>query len=61
MNTKIKRDNKSDKEKGRTVLFPPNTDNSVLENKIITDPFGSWTGVSVDNELDKPVQDVDDL
>lgn len=30
-------------------------------DKIITDPFGSWTGVDVDNKYDKPIQDVDDL
>ena len=31
------------------------------ENRIITDPFGSWTGVVEDNIYEKPVQDVDDL
>jgi hypothetical protein len=30
-------------------------------SKIITDPFGSWTGVCEDNEYEKPIQDVDDL
>ena len=28
---------------------------------IVVDPFGSWTGVPVDDPLDTPVQDVDDL
>ena len=28
---------------------------------IVTDPFGSWTGVSVDDPYDKPIQDADDL
>ena len=28
---------------------------------IVVDPFGSWTGVPVENPLDTPVQDVDDL
>ena len=28
---------------------------------IVTDPFGSWTGVPSDDPLDTPVQDVDDL
>ena len=28
---------------------------------IVTDPFGSWTGVPADDPLDTPVQDVDDL
>jgi len=28
---------------------------------IVTDPFGSWTGVVNDDIHDKPVQDVDDL
>ena len=31
------------------------------ENRIITDPFGSWTGVPADDKFDLPVQDVDDL
>lgn len=30
------------------------------EERIITDPFGSYTGVTVDPE-DTPVQDADDL
>lgn len=30
-------------------------------DRIITDPFGSWTGVPEDNAFEKPVQDVDDL
>ena len=28
---------------------------------IVVDPVGSWTGVPVDDPLDTPVQDVDDL
>ena len=28
---------------------------------IIVDPFGSWTGVSLDDVYNIPVQDVDDL
>ena len=28
---------------------------------ISTDPFGSWTGVCSQDELEKPVQDADDL
>ena len=28
---------------------------------IVVDPFGSWTGIQLDNPLDTPVQDVDDL
>ena len=31
------------------------------DGRIITDPFGSWTGVPADNAFDMPVQDVDDL
>ena len=30
-------------------------------SSIIVDPFGSWTGVPVENPLDDPIQDVDDL
>ena len=35
---------------------PEKTDDS-----IITDPFGSWTGIPVDITDGVPVQDVDDL
>ena len=28
---------------------------------ISTDPFGSWTGASIYDEYDEPIQDVDDL
>lgn len=31
------------------------------KNRIITDPFGSWTGISTDDVLEMPIQDVDDL
>ena len=31
------------------------------EGEIITDPFGSYTGVCVDDKFEKPVQDADDL
>ena len=31
------------------------------DGRIIIDPFGSWTGVPLDDPLDAPVQDVDDL
>ena len=40
--------------------FPP-TDYLPEEERIITDPLGSWTGVSVDDVLDMPIQDADDL
>ena len=29
--------------------------------EIVTDPFGSWTGVPVDDPYEKPIQDADDL
>ena len=49
-------------EKGRAdrTKYPP-TDYLPKEERIITDPLGSWTGVPIDDVLDKPVQDVDDL
>ncbi len=31
------------------------------DNEIITDPFGSYTGVPSDDPYSKPIQDVDDL
>mgnify|MGYP003310039688 CR=1 FL=1 len=33
----------------------------LTDGHIIVDPFGSWTGVSLDDIYDPPVQDVDDL
>lgn len=33
----------------------------INDSRIITDPFGSWTGVVEDDYFDKPIQDVDDL
>ena len=39
--------------------FPP-TDYLPEEERIITDPLGSWTGVPQD-EFDMPIQDADDL
>ena len=37
------------------------TNNNKSESKIITDPFGSWTGVCEDDKTEQPVQDADDL
>ena len=34
---------------------------SSSEDRIITDPFGSWTGVVLNDSHETPVQDVDDL
>lgn len=38
-----------------------NKDKMKEQERIDTDPFGSWTGTPTDNPFDKPVQDVDDL
>ncbi len=35
--------------------------NMCADNRINTDPNGSWTGVVPDNPNEVPVQDVDDL
>ena len=32
-----------------------------MDSKIETDPFGSYTGVSVYGDFEEPVQDADDL
>ena len=40
--------------------YPP-TDYLPIEERIITDPLGSWTGRVVDDKFDMPVQDADDL
>ena len=42
------------------VLFPETPDGQQSREPIITDPFGSYTGVPVEFP-DLPVQDVDDL
>ena len=31
------------------------------DNRINTDPNGTWTGVSTENDKDMPIQDADDL
>lgn len=31
------------------------------QSEIITDPFGSYTGVCVDDKYERPIQDADDL
>ena len=33
----------------------------IVDDGIIVDPYGSYTGVVLDNPLELPVQDVDDL
>ena len=40
-----------------------NIDNirDINDNKIITDPYGSWTGVPTEDPMSLPIQDVDDL
>ena len=54
----------------REVNMRIDTKKNTIKNKnreeekrdsIITDPFGSWTGVNVDDCYEKPVQDADDL
>lgn len=37
------------------------TNESARKERIITDPFGSWTGVCDDDKFDSPIQDADDL
>ena len=49
---------KLDKEQGIPKLYESTMQS---DGRIIVDPFGSWTGVPIDDILDTPVQDVDDL
>ena len=66
--TNVKKDEKTAKKQQKTIeqrrddrtKFPP-TDYLPREERIITDPLGSWTGIPADNALDKPIQDADDL
>ena len=37
------------------------TPEPIVDNGIIVDPYGSYTGVVLDNPFELPVQDVDDL
>ena len=37
------------------------TNESTRKERIITDPFGSWTGVCDDDKFESPIQDADDL
>ena len=51
-----------DLEQGREEIIV-DTPRPIMQTdcQIITDPFGSWTGVPIDNVFDIPIQDVDDL
>ncbi|MBQ8689108.1 MAG: hypothetical protein IJ515_01945 [Clostridia bacterium] len=49
------------KKASKKDLTPNKASNSIGEdNRIITDPQGSWTGVP-DDPYEKPIQDADDL
>ena len=45
----------NDKEKNKKK------ENNKEQKGIVTDPFGSWTGVCEDDKYESPVQDADDL
>lgn len=49
----------------KPLIEKPKTDEREIiickKERINVDPNGSYTGVVLDNPLDKPVQDVDDL
>ena len=49
-------------DKEKKFLVDTNKD-SIMEGqgRIVTDPFGSYTGISTDDCMELPVQDVDDL
>ncbi len=61
MKVKIDINLKSKKSKGKSIeeLTVPNSADK--RDGIITDPYGSWTGVNMENKYEKPIQDVDDL
>lgn len=42
------------------VMFPETPFGKMIHDPIISDPFGSYTGVPVETG-DRPVQDADDL
>ena len=49
-------------EQGSEDIIPePHFTHMQPDGRIITDPFGSWTGTPTYDSLDIPVQDVDDL
>jgi len=57
MNNEIKNENKMKNARTRVDFSMKSCES---ENRIDTDPFGSYTGVP-DDPYDKPVQDADDL
>jgi hypothetical protein len=50
----LKTENSSAMNKAKTQL-------QTYDHEIITDPFGSYTGVPTEDPYDKPIQDADDL
>ena len=50
----MKKDKKKEKREYNNEIF-------CADPTINTDPNGSWTGVSTDNIMEKPIQDADDL
>ena len=42
------------------VMYPESPDGKHVKDPIVTDPFGSYTGIPIEFP-DLPVQDVDDL
>ncbi len=61
MKVKIDVNFRNSKSRGKCIeeITVPNSVDK--KDGIITDPYGSWTGVNVENKYEKPVQDVDDL
>ncbi len=58
---KNKTEKKYLKSTNNTAMNKARTQSDTYDNEIITDPFGSYTGVPTDDPYDKPIQDADDL
>ena len=44
-----------------SAMNKASTQATSYDSEIITDPFGSYTGVPTEDPYDKPIQDADDL
>ena len=58
---KNKNEKKYLKSQNTAAMNKAQTQSDTYDDEIVTDPFGSYTGVPTDNPYDKPIQDADDL
>ncbi len=61
MEKKKQENNKQNSHGNKKAMQKALSQTKGYDNEIITDPFGSYTGVPSDDPYSKPIQDVDDL